>query len=75
MKHIGVGILWSFTLMWAGNYLALAFGVSPILTAGLAVAAGVAIAVRPFAGTWTVAKAPAGTRQATPASTEALARS
>ena len=57
MKHIATGFLWGFTFAWAGNYVALAFGVSPIVTALAATTLGVAIATRPYVGAWRVASA------------------
>jgi hypothetical protein len=45
MKRIAVGMLWTFLLLWAGNYLSLYAGLSPVLTAASAVAAGSLIAI------------------------------
>lgn len=48
MKRIVVGLLWTFLLMWAGNYLSLYTGLSPVLTAVSAVAVGTLIAIAPM---------------------------
>lgn len=64
MKRIAIGSLWAFTFGWAGNYVAMASGLSPVLTALVAVALGVAIATRPYVGRMRVVSAPASTNPA-----------
>jgi hypothetical protein len=64
MKHIAIGFLWAFTFAWAGNYVAMAAGVSPIVTSLVAVALGVAIATRPYVSSLKVVSAPTSTNPA-----------
>lgn len=70
MKHTAIAFLWAFTFAWAGNYLAMAVGISPIVTALVAVALGLAIASRPYFNALKVASVPDPS-----SATEILARS
>ncbi len=48
MKRIAVGLVWTFLLMWAGNYLSLYADLPPVLTSVSAVAIGTLIAIAPI---------------------------
>ena len=74
MNRIGIALIWSFTLIWAGNYVALVTGLSPTVTASFGVAVGVIIAIDPITRAWRESTASTGLA-ANEATSEPFARS